>query len=70
MDYTTIISAVITIAVLGATLYQTFKANVSQHKTTQGKVDAVIQTAQQQQSKIDQLVKDIEDLKNMMPKQP
>ena len=70
MDYTTIISAVITIAVLGATLYQTFKANVSQHKTTRGKVDAVISTAQQQQGKIDQLVKDIEDLKNMIPKQP
>lgn len=68
MDYTAIISAIITIAVLGASLYGTFKSNIAAHKTTQGKVDAAIATAATQQSKLDALAKDIEDLKSLVMK--
>ena len=62
----TIIGEVITIAVLGFSIYKAFTVNIQQHKTTQGKVDSVISTAQKQQSAIDQLSKDIEQLKGQV----
>ena len=62
----TIIGEVITIAVLGFSIYKAFTVSIQQHKTTQGKVDSVISTAQKQQSAIDQLSNDIEQLKGQI----
>ncbi len=68
MDPTYIIGTVITILTLGFSLYATFRKNIAAHKTTQGKINAVIQTAQTQQSKIDQLAKDVETLSQLIKK--
>ena len=61
-----IIGEVITIAVLGFSIYKAFTASIQQHKTTQGKIDGVISTAQKQESAIEQLSKDIEQLKGQI----
>ena len=61
-----IIGEVITIAVLGFSIYKAFSGSIKEHKTTQGKVDSVISTAQKQQSAIDQLSNDIEQLKGQI----
>lgn len=68
MDPTYIIGTVITILTLGLSLYATFRKNIAAHKTTQGKINAAIQTAQTQQSKIDQLAKDVETLSQLIKK--
>ena len=62
----TIIGEVITIAVLGFSIYKAFSGSIKEHKTTQGKIDSVISTAQKQQSAIDQLSNDIEQLKGQI----
>ena len=62
----TIIGEVITIAVLGFSIYKAFTVSIQQHKTTQGKVDSVISTAQKQESAIEQLSNDIEQLKGQV----
>lgn len=62
MDATYIIGTTITILSLGAALYSSFKRNISAHKTTQGKIDAVITTTQKHESEINQLASDVENL--------
>jgi outer membrane murein-binding lipoprotein Lpp len=62
MDPTYIIGTVITIATLGFSLYASFKKNIAAHKTTQGKIDSVITTAQKHESEINQLSSDVQSL--------
>ena len=62
MDPTYIIGTIITIATLGFSLYASFKKNIAAHKTTQGKIDSVITTAQKHESEINQLTTDVEAL--------
>lgn len=66
MDITAIISTVITILILGSGLYTAFKKSIAAHKTTQGKVQAAVDTAAKNQSTIDALAKDVADLKNQL----
>lgn len=61
-----IIGEIITIAVLGFSIYKAFIGSIKEHKTTQGKIDGVISTAQKQESAIEQLSKDIEQLKGQI----
>ena len=62
MDPTYIIGTVITIATLGFSLYASFKKNIAAHKSTQGKIDSVITTAQKHETAINQLTIDVEAL--------
>ena len=62
MDPTYVIGTIITILTLGFSLYASFKKNVAAHKTTQGKVDAAIATAQKHETAINQLIADVESL--------
>ena len=62
MDPTYVIGTIITILTLGFSLYASFKKNVAAHKTTQGKVDAAIATAQRHETAINQLIADVESL--------
>ena len=62
MDPTYVIGTIITILTLGFSLYASFKKNVAAHKTTQGKVDAAIATAQRHETTINQLIADVESL--------
>ena len=62
MDPTYIIGTIITIATLGFSLYASFKKNIAAHKSTQGKIDSVITTAQKHESEINQLTTDVEAL--------
>ena len=62
MDPTYIIGTIITILTLGFSLYASFRKNIAAHKTTQGKVDAAIATAQKHETAINQLIADVESL--------
>ena len=62
MDPTYIIGTIITILTLAFSLYASFKKNIAAHKTTQGKVDAAIATAQKHETAINQLTIDVEAL--------
>ena len=62
MDPTYIIGTIISIATLGFSLYASFKKNIAAHKSTQGKIDSVITTAQKHESEINQLTTDVEAL--------
>ena len=62
MDPTYVIGTIITILTLGFSLYASFKKNIVAHKTTQGKVDAAIATAQKHETAINQLIADVESL--------
>ena len=62
MDPTYLIGTIITIATLGFSLYASFKKNIAAHKTTQGKIDSVITTAQKHEATINQLTTDVEAL--------
>ena len=62
MDPTYIIGTIITIATLGFSLYASFAKNIAAHKSTQGKIDSVITTAQKHESEINQLTTDVEAL--------
>jgi hypothetical protein len=63
-----IIETIITILVIGAGLYKTYKDNMTAHKTTQGKIDAAIRTSKQHEDEISALVKELEDLKSEIKK--
>ena len=62
MDPTYVIGTIVTIATLGFSLYASFKKNIAAHKTTQGKIDSVITTAQKHENEINQLSSDLESL--------
>ena len=62
MDPTYVIGTIITILTLGFSLYASFRKNIAAHKTTQGKVDAAIATAQKHETAINQLIADVESL--------
>jgi hypothetical protein len=62
MDPTYVIGTIITILTLGFSLYASFRKNIAAHKTTQGKVDAAIATAQRHETAINQLIADVESL--------
>jgi hypothetical protein len=62
MDIDTIIGLIITIFVLGYGLYKIYRTNIDAHKTTQGKIDAVITTTENHQKSIDQAIADIEQV--------
>ena len=62
----TIIGEIVTIAVLGLGIYNAFRSSIKQHKTTQGKLDAVVSTAQKQESAIEKLATDLEALKSQI----
>ena len=66
MDATYIIGTVVTIASLGVALYSSFKKNIAAHKTTQGKIDAVVATAQKHESAINQIASDVQSLVNSL----
>ena len=66
VDTTVIIGTLVTIATLGISLYESYKKNIAAHKTTQGKIDAVITTTQKHENEINQLEKDIADLASLI----
>jgi len=64
----TIMGSVITIAVLGYSLFASYEKNMKAHKTTQGKVDSVISTTVKHESEIEKLAADLESLKEQLSK--
>lgn len=66
MDVSAIIGSIVTIIILGYSIYSQYKANMAQHKTTQGKIGSVISTTATQETAIQKLATDIEDLKSQI----
>lgn len=54
----------VTIAILGATLYRAYRSSAKGHTTTQGKIDAAINTIADNSNTVKNLEKAIEDLTN------
>lgn len=61
---TEIIGTVVAILTIGSGLYASYKADMTQHKTTQGKLDAVVSTTVKHETDIETLIKDFEALKS------
>lgn len=64
MDILTVISTIVTIAILGATLYKSYKSNAKGHNTTQGKIDSAINTIADNSNTVKNLEKAIGNLTN------